>query len=438
MKILHITAHLGGGIGRAYSGITRESERFGCSHEIILLERAEKSFFVERVKENGCAVYVEPSLQEIAKIMRNADIVQINWWHHPLMAKFLYEFPNVPVRLVGWVHVSGCTYPHLRADFLRKFEQIFFTTSYSYENAEVADWVNGDGKNKTSIIYGMGDASRFFNITKEPHSGFRIGYLGTLEFSKLHPAFVEYCASAAKVADDIKFVMIGDNSNKEKILNQADQYNIADRFEFRGFCEDVGEELSRLDCVGYLLNPYHFGATENVILETMAAGVPVILMNQNTEKYIVENNKSGFLIYNSDEYRAVVELLYRDQNERNRIAQNARDRIKTNYSIEANTKKLYSFYDNITQCDKRIVTFCDIFGESPSDWFLYFVGQERAIFNEKFHENKLDKLPEIFKGESKSSIKHFAKYFTEDEKLMTWLGCLDTLSNGLTNYRMMK
>jgi hypothetical protein len=155
----------------------------------------------------------------------------------------------------------------------------------------------------------------------------------------------------------------------------------------------------------------------------MAAGVPIILMNQNTEKYIVENNRSGFLIQHPDEYCAVVKLLYQEQQERNRIAQNARERIKTDYSIKDNTKRLYSCYEKVMRYDKRHINFRDIFGINPSDWFLYFVESERTMFN----NNRFDSLPEIFKGESKSSIKHFAKYFPKDKKLAAWIRQLKKL-----------
>jgi glycosyltransferase involved in cell wall biosynthesis len=420
MKIVHITPHLGTGIGSAYSGITRAVEVFECFHIIVLLESPEKKLFVERVRKNGCNIFENLTEEEIVTLLQNADIVQINWWHHPLMAKFLYYFPDIPVRLVCWVHVSGCTYPYLRADFLREFEQVFFTTPFSYENNEVAEWIQKYGCDKTAVIYGMSDVSRFFDVKQESHEDFRIGYIGTFDFNKLHPDFVKYCAAVSEMASNIKFVMIGDMSNKNVILQQATRYGITERFEFRGFCEDVGKEFSQLDCVGYLLNPYHFGATENVILETMAAGVPIILMNQNTEKYIVENNQSGFLINNPDEYCAVIKLLYQNPNERKWIAKNARARIEKNYSTRDNTKRLHSLYEKIMQHPKQTKNFRNIFGKNPLDWFLHFVEKERAIFT----ENKFDKLPEIFKGNSKSSIKQFAKYFPEDKNLTMWLGQL--------------
>jgi hypothetical protein len=39
-----------------------------------------------------------------------------------------------------------------------------------------------------------------------------------------------------------------------------------------------------------------------------------------------------------------------------------------------------------------------------------------------FDENRFENLPEIFKGESKILMEHFAKYFSNNEKFTTWLG----------------
>jgi glycosyltransferase involved in cell wall biosynthesis/SAM-dependent methyltransferase len=416
MKILHVIPHLGGGVGTAFTGITKPNARFPVEHEFILLETPEKTGFAERIRANGTAIFIKPNTGEIEKRIEKTDIVQINWWHHPQMAKFLYDFPDIPMRTICCTHVSGCTYPYLRTDFLKKFNKTLFTSPCSYENPEIATWTFDEKEKKTSVIYDLGDASRFFNLTRKKHDGFRIGYMGTLAFSKLHPEFVGYCAAAASIAEDVMFILIGDQSNTETLLRQAEEYGIANRFEFLGFREDIGEELSQLDCMGYLLNPYHFGTTENAILETMAAGVPIVLMNQNTEKYIVEHEKDGFLVNNQTEYREVIRHLYHDASERERVARNAKIRIKTDFDVDQNNRKLWCCYEEVMTYPKQRVTFRDIIGRQPSDWFLHFIGHEKILFL----ENRFENIGEIFKGESKSSVRHFAKYFPEDERLASW------------------
>ena len=65
---------------------------------------------------------------------------------------------------------------------------------------------------------------------------------------------------------------------------------LENNFEFTGYVDNVYSQLSRFDIFAYLLNPYHFGATENALLEAMAYELPVIALNQSVEKHIIKPN----------------------------------------------------------------------------------------------------------------------------------------------------
>ena len=131
-KILQITPHLGGGVGKAVIGAAMPDKQFNT--EIMLLEKPEKEEIVSRVRDMGINVMACLSDCEVQRKIQETDIVIVNWWNHPLMSRFLVHFPTVPCRLVLWAHVNGCTYPYLPFDFLNRFDHIFFTTKYSYEN----------------------------------------------------------------------------------------------------------------------------------------------------------------------------------------------------------------------------------------------------------------------------------------------------------------
>lgn len=419
MKIVHVTPHLGTGIGAAYAGLTAPmTDPNDLRHEILLLEPPQKPAYVERVEQNGVRVVCQPSRTAIERSFRNADIVQLNWWNHPIMSEFLYRFPDVPVRTIGWIHVSGCNYPYLRGDFLDKFDKVFFTTPYSYENEEVKNRLD---KLKTTVLYGASDLNRFLDMKKKEHDDFRIGYVGTLDFCKLHPKFLSFCRAAFSVAQNIRFVLIGDTQNETEIRRQAKEYKIEDRIEFKGFCTNIVDELSELDCFGYPLNPFHFGATENALLEAMASGLPVIALNQNTEKHIIQNGRDGFLVENAEEFAAIVKRLYWDKELRKTVGKFAQNKIREQYSIKRIREKSIACYRSLLKIDKHLVRFDDLCGPNPSDWFLYFVQKGRKeIIDGRFTE-----LEEIFKGKSKGSIRQFAAYFPDDAKLIRWTTGLD-------------
>ena len=83
-KILHITAHMGGGVGRVLSRIATYSNNNSCyRHKIILLERPEKINFIEECINNNVEVVVESDFNNIIDEALLVDIVQLEWWHHP-------------------------------------------------------------------------------------------------------------------------------------------------------------------------------------------------------------------------------------------------------------------------------------------------------------------------------------------------------------------
>ncbi|MDR2757382.1 MAG: hypothetical protein LBC20_16930 [Planctomycetaceae bacterium] len=74
MKVIHITPHLGTGIGNAYLGMSQAADNFECSHTIVLLEKPEKNFFVEQVKNNNCEILENLTTPKIVTLLKKADI----------------------------------------------------------------------------------------------------------------------------------------------------------------------------------------------------------------------------------------------------------------------------------------------------------------------------------------------------------------------------
>jgi len=96
------------------------------------------------------------------------------------------------------------------------------------------------------------------------------------------------------------------------------------RVEFRGFRENVAEELERLDVLVHAsIIPEPFG---QVVLEGMSAGLPVVASGAGGPAEIVAHGRTGFL-YQPGDAEALAErllLLGRDPTLRRRIGAAAR------------------------------------------------------------------------------------------------------------------
>lgn len=426
MKILNITTHMGGGAGNAISDIMIHDVK--NSHCLICIMKPEKKHYIKRCEENGIDVFERPSRELVESKLQSADIVVLHWWNHPLMCQFLAEFPRIPCRIILWSHISGCTYPVLKANFIKLFCHVFFTTPFSLENTEWTKEERSYIQKNAGVVYGLGN---FMDMRKKNEKKkdkyFYVGYVGTLGNAKLHPDFVDYCIYTIRKIENVKFILVGDTYDSDWIKNEIKKQNVEEYFEFTGFCEDVATQLERMDVFAYPLNHRHFGTTENVVLEAMMMELPVVLLNQNTEKYIVKHMETGFLVDGKEEYAQTILELYHSNSLREKIGKNARKSVLEKYNME---KNLQQFQYGLEKCmieKKRLVDFKPVCGTKPIDWFLNGLSVlEKETFQSALSEDEDERntaIPKIrncdfiLKGNSKSSVIHFANSNPEDISL---------------------
>lgn len=437
VNILHITAHLGGGVGRALSSIVSFEKRRTPLHvhKLILLEDPEKRQFVEVCIGAGVEVLLKPAPEAIAREMAAADVVVLHWWHHPEMAKLLASFPQVPVRLVLWSHVNGCNYPCLPYKFVALPHRVFFTSPFSLENPAWSEAQRARVRANSSVVYGLGELEFSSRPRKRPGGDFVVGYVGTLSDSKIHPKFAEYCYAVSQKVPAVRFVMVGDVSHGNAILRRARAYRIDARMTFTGYSSQILDELAKFDVFGYPLNPKHFGTTENVLLEAMAFGLPVVALNHNAEKYIVrEHKKVGLLADSVHHYAESMKYLYDHPGERERIGDNAREYVRGHFTFEKNVELMRAELQKILALPRRKFCFSEVFGAAPRDWFLASLGEDRPVFEMSLEtkpasgrdeiERRIRCASPILREKTKSSVSHFAKSFPGDRELRYWNGLL--------------
>lgn len=444
--ILHITAHMGGGVGRFLSQTTvcEKKNKSVYQHKILLLEKPEKAQFIDLCKEQGIDIETAEDESRIGEEIKNSDIVVLHWWHHPVMCRLMYRFPNHEVRLVLWSHVSGCNYPALPAELAAIPHKVFFTTPYSYENPLWSPRDLERIRRKSQVVYGLGsennpdqredwksnaDLARknvealVFDDERE-REVFVVSYTGTLSKSKIHPDFINYCIEVVHRIPCVKFVMLGDLEESRALMKEAKKNNIERYFNFVGYTDQVEKYLHKSDVFGYPLNPFHFGTTENSVIEAMAAGLPVVMLNQCTEKYIVNHGHDGLLAENKQEYAQYMEFLYRNPQERIRLGQNALRTISDKYSLKRNVERMHEQFDDLMHLKKSRQSFQSVLGEGPIDWFVSCLGENKKIFESILSDReneglllRLKKCQPILRGKSKGSVIHFAETFPEDKDL---------------------
>lgn len=433
-RILHIVPHFGGGVGRVLGNIALASPKSSFfENEFIFLDRlGEESR--RNVEKYSLTVY---PLEKIADRVEQADIVQIDWWNHPLLAKFLGSFRMPPCRLLIYSHISGMHYPNiLTKDVVNYCDRFVASTEYSLKNHPVLQGLTAScAPDRVSAIHSCSGLSRVADVRKKPHSEFNVGYVGTLDFCKLHPDFVKM--SAAANIPHVKFSIYGTGNDYDTICQQVAQMRAADRFHMYGYVEDIASVFSTMDVLGYPLNPCHYGTGEQVLIESLGAGVPAVVMNNGPESLIIRHGYNGMIAESPEEYSSCLEYLANHPALVDEMGQNAREYAQQKFTIQIVLDQFDRIYDDmLTEPRKERELLSQHFTGVSGDlvYFLSSLGDHSLHYIESATSTDISRLFEADKkiaqenvpyaGNAKGTIFQYKKYFSHDSFLTFWCGLI--------------
>lgn len=432
IEVLHIAAHLGEGVGKAIGGIALCDREY--EHEVVLLESPKKMAYVEACRSRGVKVYIEPAPQTFEGLATSADVVVLSWWNHPLAIPVLRKLADLPIRVVLWCHVNGLYYPVLPPNFVSMFDGCMFTSPVTQE---LPYWTEKDreqfGK-VGKIVYGLGNFTPKTQPCKVDYTlnkPLRIGYVGTLDYAKMHPDFMQYCRAVLASGIHAEFIFAGEPS--EVLIKDARKLGLEGNVKFLGYRTDIPHLLPEFDIFGYLLNPNNFATTENALLEAMAAGLPVVVSDGSVERAIVNDGVTGLLARNPEDYVGRITALVTDESLRQKLGVRARRTVCAKYSASANLVSFRQAIGNVLQKEKVRHAFHDVIGKTEGESFLVFCPPKaREIFqravacqneNEyKYIKDEARTLGEVFKTDKKGAPLQFLKYFPDDYYLQKICG----------------
>jgi len=420
MRLLHITAHLGGGVGKVLSRLAEESSRRsdGIRHVVACLEAPEKSAFADHLSEHGAELLICPGNQELAQQISRADIVQLEWWHHPVMAGWMCSGQLPPMRLVVWSHVSGLYLPELRPDFVAIPHRFLFTSPCSLLHPSLSA-LDDRARSRADFVFSSGGFDGLPAPPERKYEGaLRVGYLGTLNFAKLHPRLLDFVDAVG--LPDFRMVLVGDPTTGAELMDQATRRGLDGRVELRGYREDVVPELAGFDVLAYILNPLHYGTTENALLEAMAMGVVPVVLDNPAERHLVENGENGLVVSNPKEFADALAWLHAHPEECRRLSAAASRKVRGMFSIGITSERLARHYWDLMTESKRLYDFRPIFGDTPADWFRSCQGQEAWRFRDDGGVDLQGEPPHVLFERTKGSVFHYHRTFRADPRLASW------------------
>jgi len=344
--VLHVIPQLRRGGPLQMLLAAKRQSRLGpqVEHHIVSINPADRRA-CEQAARAAVGGTNAPSAVDLRALLTEADIVQAHFWNSPDMHAFLMsDLP--PVRLLLWCHVNGATAPHvIPAELIDRSDMVVV------QSASTLDLSVFRAADPAKVVHvnSLADFTRVEGLRPGEDTGFHVGYIGTVNFAKLHGAFMPMCAAVN--VPSARFLICGDGGGEAQLKQQALELGIADRCEFHDHTEDIRPILSRLDVFGYPLTAHTSATAELALQEAMYAGIcPVVFAHGGLEQ-IVSHAETGLVVRSEGEYSAAIEWLYRNPGERARLGSSAAREMRSR--AERNRGECDAVYLRLMQVCRR-------------------------------------------------------------------------------------
>lgn len=195
-------------------------------------------------------------------------------------------------------------------------------------------------KNIAVIPNGI-DLSGFKGLKREPHDGFIVMTVARLEKVKGINYLIE-AISRLDLPGRLSLVLIGDGSQRKKLENLAKRLGVKAKFLGEIPNRKIPEQLAQADCFVIPSIKEGFGI---VILEAMAAKIPVIGTRVGGILDIIEDGKTGLLAEPADSRKIAeaIQRIYQSPSLREGLVNNAAAELKY-YDWQNIAVKVYEIY----------------------------------------------------------------------------------------------
>lgn len=291
--------------------------------------------------------------REVKKIEKDLDILHV---HTPLTSikktklpivstihtSIIEDIKHIEVKDVNSVLMKSMaysvTYP-LVADLIRRSSQV--TTVSDAVRQEIMRYY----ENVDPVVVGNGvDIGRFVPKSHPKQSYIlsvgRISYRkGVLSLPEIALNFIE--------KPDLKFIIVGKGELELKLKNIIKNKSLEDKIIMK---RDVSkEEIVQLyqNALLFILPSYYEGLP-TVLLEAMAAGLPVIARDIPSVSEVITNEKNGLLVNGSiEEFTKAIERVIADRTLGEMIGVEARNTVVNHYSWREIANKFEILYKKV-------------------------------------------------------------------------------------------
>lgn len=207
-----------------------------------------------------------------------------------------------------------------------------------------AEQLHADGvaRERITVIPNGIELSRFPEHQYAAHPK-RIAMVACLREGKRIDVLVSAAPRILARHPETEFLIVGDGPCRDSLVGLARAAGVADRISFLGHRDDVPGVLAGSDV---FVLPSDSEALPNVVIEAMAAGLPVVATRVGGIPELVEDGATGYLVPpgNSDAIAGALNALLADPDQAARMGRAGRRRIEETCSFDRMVEAFESLY----------------------------------------------------------------------------------------------
>lgn len=178
-----------------------------------------------------------------------------------------------------------------------------------------------------------------------------VGMFASFKDQKNQPMLLKAFKKARKKIDNLKLLLVGDELFKGmhgsdayavQVKNLINELDLSEHCVLLGNCKNVSDIYPVCDCT---VLTSKFEGTPNVLLESMACGIPVIATNVSDNAHIVKDRHVGYLVElnDIDDLSGKIVEILSDDEKRLDMGKQARRWVEKNFSsrvLARNTERV--------------------------------------------------------------------------------------------------
>ena len=173
-----------------------------------------------------------------------------------------------------------------------------------------------------------------------------VAMAGRMQTGKDYNTFLDAIKILNQTISNVKYLLIGQGEYLDLYKKRVTEENIAN-VVFTGFRNDIEKIFKITDLTVQCTDNNHKEGVSNVIMESLAMGVPVIATNAGGTPEIIEDGVNGYLVEIGD-YASLarnIETIINDKRLRESLSIQARKTIEDKFSIKRMVDGYISIYN---------------------------------------------------------------------------------------------